>query len=87
MQKFIFAIRSRGFFLLVIAFFIISGLVYAEVTEQFDRASILHFQFTLTGDYKSNIRNTERLGRTIILYDELKDMLDRAEYKENAKKM
>ena len=44
MQKFIFAIRSRGFFLLVIAFFIISGLVYAEVTEQFDRSSILHFQ-------------------------------------------
>ena len=44
MQNFIFAIRSRGFFLLVIAFFIISGLVYAEVTEQFDRSSILHFQ-------------------------------------------
>ena len=44
MQKFIFEIRSRGFFLLVIAFFIISGLVYAEVTEQFDRSSILHFQ-------------------------------------------
>ena len=44
MQKFIFAIRSRGFFLLVIAFFIISGLVYGEVTEQFDRSSILHFQ-------------------------------------------
>ena len=44
MQKFIFAIRSRGFFLLVIAFFIIAGLVYAEVTEQFDRSSILHFQ-------------------------------------------
>ena len=44
MQKFIFAIRSRGFFLLVIAFFIIAGLVYGEVTEQFDRSSILHFQ-------------------------------------------
>ena len=44
MQKFIFAIRSRGFFLLVIGFLIISGLVYAEVTEQFDRSSILHFQ-------------------------------------------
>jgi len=44
MQKFIFEIRSRGFFLLVIAFLIISGLVYAEVTEQFDEASILHFQ-------------------------------------------
>ena len=44
MQKFIFEIRSRGFFLLVIGFLIISGLVYAEVTEQFDRSSILHFQ-------------------------------------------
>ena len=44
MQKFIFEIRSRGFFLLVTAFLIISGLVYAEVTEQFDRSSILHFQ-------------------------------------------
>ena len=44
MQKFIFEIRSRGFFLLVIAFLIISGLVYAEVTEQFDRSSILYFQ-------------------------------------------
>ena len=44
MQKFIFEIRSRGFFLLVIAFLIIAGLVYAEVTEEFDRSSILHFQ-------------------------------------------
>ena len=44
MQKFIFEIRSRGFFLLVIAFLIITGLVYAEVTEQFDKSSILHFQ-------------------------------------------
>ena len=46
MQKFIFEIRSRGFFLLVIAFFIIAGLVYAGVTEQFDRSSILYFQST-----------------------------------------
>ena len=44
MQKFIFEIRSRGFFLLVISFLVIAGLVYAEVTEQFDRSSILHFQ-------------------------------------------
>ena len=44
MQKFIFEIRSRGFFLLVIAFLIISGLVYAEITEQFDKSSIAHFQ-------------------------------------------
>ena len=46
MQKFIFQIRSRGFFLLVIGFLIISGLVYAEVTEQFDSSSVLHFQST-----------------------------------------
>jgi len=44
MQKFIFEIRSRGFFLLVIVFLIISGLVYAEVTEQSDESSILYFQ-------------------------------------------
>ena len=44
MQKFIFEIRSRGFFLLVIAFLIMAGLVYSEVTEEFDRSSILHFQ-------------------------------------------
>jgi len=44
MQKFIFEIRSRGFFLLVIAFLTIAGLVYAEVTEQFDESSILYFQ-------------------------------------------
>ena len=44
MQKFIIEIRSRGFFLLVIAFLIISGLVYAEVTEQSDESSILYFQ-------------------------------------------
>ena len=44
MQKFIFEIRSRGFFLLVIAFLIMAGLVYSEVTEEFDRSSILYFQ-------------------------------------------
>ena len=44
MQKFFFEIRSRGFFLLVIAFLIIAWLVYAEVTEPFDESSILHFQ-------------------------------------------
>ena len=44
MQKFILEIRSRGFFLLVIAFLIIALLVYGDVTEQFDRSSILHFQ-------------------------------------------
>jgi len=44
LQKFFFEIRSRGFFLLVIAFLIIAWLVYAEVTEQFDNSSILYFQ-------------------------------------------
>ena len=44
MKKFFFEIRSRGFFLLVIAFLIITWLVYAEVTEQFDKSSILYFQ-------------------------------------------
>ena len=44
MQKFFFEIRSRGFFLLVIAFLIITWLVYAEVTKPFDESSILHFQ-------------------------------------------
>ena len=44
MQKFIFEIRSRVFFLLVMAFLIIAGLVYGEVTEQFDRSTILYFQ-------------------------------------------
>jgi undecaprenyl-diphosphatase len=29
---------------LVLAFLIIAGLVYAEVTEEFDRSSMLHFQ-------------------------------------------
>ena len=44
MQKFFFEVRSREFFLLVIAFLIITWLVYVEVTEQFDQYSILHFQ-------------------------------------------
>jgi undecaprenyl-diphosphatase len=46
MQKFIFEIRSRGFFLLVLVFLIVAGLVYAEVTEEFDNSSILYFQST-----------------------------------------
>jgi undecaprenyl-diphosphatase len=44
LQTFYFEIRSRGFFLLVIAFLIITWIVYAEVTEQFDKSSILYFQ-------------------------------------------
>ena len=44
MQKFIFEIRSRGFFLLIMSFLIIAGLVYGGVTEQFDRSATLYFQ-------------------------------------------
>ena len=44
MQKLIFEVRSRGFFLLVIAFLIISTLVYSEATKQFDQSSIQYFQ-------------------------------------------
>ena len=36
--------RSRGFVLLVIAFLIITSLVYTQVTEQFDESTILYFQ-------------------------------------------
>ena len=43
MQKFFFEVRSRAFFLLVIAFLILTWLVYADVTEQFDQSYILHF--------------------------------------------
>ena len=44
MQKLIFEVRSRGFFLLVIAFLIIATLVYSEATKQFDQSSIQYFQ-------------------------------------------
>ena len=44
MKKLIFDIRSRGFVLLVIAFLIITSLVYTQVTEQFDESTILYFQ-------------------------------------------
>jgi len=44
LQKLIFEVRSRGFFLLVIAFLIISTLVYSEATKQFDQSSIQYFQ-------------------------------------------
>ncbi len=44
MEKLIFEVRSRGFFLMVIAFLIITYLVYAQITEQFDESLILYFQ-------------------------------------------
>ncbi len=44
MKSLIFEVRSRGFVLLVIAFLIITSLVYAQVTEKFDESSILYFQ-------------------------------------------
>ncbi len=44
MKKLIFEVRSRGFFLLVIAFLIITYFVYAQITEQFDKSLILYFQ-------------------------------------------
>ena len=44
MKRLIFEVRSRGFVLLVIAFLIITSLVYAQVTEEFDESSISYFQ-------------------------------------------
>ena len=44
MKKLIFEVRSRGFVLLVIAFLIITSLVYTQATEQFDESSIAYFQ-------------------------------------------
>ena len=54
MQKFIFEIRSRGFFLLVIAFLIIATLVYSEATKQFDQSSIQYFQ-SISGNQSLDI--------------------------------
>ena len=44
MEKLIFEVRSRGFVLMVIAFLIITYLVHAQITEQFDESLILYFQ-------------------------------------------
>ena len=44
MKKLVFEVRSRGFVLLVIAFLIITLLVYTQATEQFDESSIAYFQ-------------------------------------------
>ncbi len=49
MQKFIFEMRSIGFFFLVISFLIITALVYADITEQFDISVITYFQ-TISGN-------------------------------------
>ena len=54
MQKLIFEVRSRGFFLLVIAFLIIDTLVYSEATKQFDQSSIQYFQ-SISGNQSLDI--------------------------------
>ena len=54
MQKLIFEARSRGFFLLVIAFLIIATLVYSEATKQFDQSSIQYFQ-SISGNQSLDI--------------------------------
>lgn len=43
MQKWIFDIRSRPFVLTVLAFLLVTFLVYFEVTKQFDEAVIVYF--------------------------------------------
>ena len=54
MQKLIFEVRSRGFFLLVLAFLIIATLVYSEATKQFDQSSIQYFQ-SISGNQSLDI--------------------------------
>ena len=54
MQKLIFEVRSRGFFLLVVAFLIIATLVYSEATKQFDQSSIQYFQ-SISGNQSLDI--------------------------------
>ena len=44
MQKLIFDIRSRPFVLTVLAFLLVTFLVYFEVTKQFDESVIVYFQ-------------------------------------------
>ena len=43
MQKWIFDIRSRPFFILVCAFVVVTFLVYSKITQQFDEDAILFF--------------------------------------------
>ena len=54
MQKLIFEVRSRGFFLLVVAFLIIATLVYSEATKQFDQSSIQYFK-SISGNQSLDI--------------------------------
>lgn len=54
MQKLIFEVRSRGFFLLVVAFLIIATLVYSEATKQFDQSAIQYFQ-SISGNQSLDI--------------------------------
>lgn len=44
MQKLIFDVRSRPFFILIMAFIIITLLVYFGITAEFDNSIILYFQ-------------------------------------------
>lgn len=44
MQRWLFDIRSRPFILSVVAFFLVTFLVYWEVTKQFDESIIIYFQ-------------------------------------------
>lgn len=44
MQTWLFDIRSRSFVLTVLAFFLVTFLVYWEVTKQFDESIIIYFQ-------------------------------------------
>jgi len=44
LQRWLFDIRSRPFILSVVAFFLVTFLVYWEVTKQFDESIIIYFQ-------------------------------------------
>lgn len=44
MKNWLFDVRSRPFFLLVLAFVIMSVLVHQKITSDFDRSTILYFQ-------------------------------------------
>jgi len=43
LENWIFEIRSRPFFLLVLLFVIVTVLVYSEITEEFDQSVIIYF--------------------------------------------
>jgi len=49
LQTWIFDIRSRTFILLVIAFLVITAMVFFKITEQFDQNTVLAFQ-SVAGD-------------------------------------